>query len=218
MPKGKSIPYSAAEMDWLEANRAMVISEYHSAFVATFARDDVTAGQLHALRKRKGWKTGRTGQFAKGQEPVNKGKKCAPGTGGLHPNARRTQFKKGNRTGKANLNWQPVGTERVSEDGYRERKVHDGLPMHTRWQLVHRVEWEAVNGPVPEGYCLKCLGDRLNTDPSNWELIPRALLPRLAGGNRYRQVLAYDDAPDELKPAVLAVAKVEHAAREARKA
>ncbi|AIT81257.1 HNH endonuclease [Novosphingobium pentaromativorans] len=215
--KGRAIRYSPAEMDWLEAHRSMVISDYHRAFVAEFARDDVTAGHLHALRKRKGWKTGRTGHFAKGQEPVNKGKKCAPGTGGLHPNARRTQFKKGNRTGKANLNWQPVGTERVSEDGYRERKVHDGLPMQTRWQLVHRVEWEAVNGPIPEGYCLKCLGDRLNTDPSNWELIPRALLPRLAGGNRYRHVLAYDDAPDELKPAVLAVAKVEHAAREARK-
>lgn len=216
--KGRAIPYSEAELAWLEANRTMPIADYHAAFISTFPRDDVTAGHLHALRKRKGWKTGRTGQFVKGQEPVNKGKRCAPGQGGNHPNARRTQFKKGNRTGKANMNWQPIGTERVRDDGYRERKVHDGMPMHTRWQLVHRIEWEAVNGPVPEGYCLKCLGDRLNTEPSNWELIPRALLPRLSGGNRYRQVLAYDDAPEELKPAVLAVAKVEHAAREARKA
>jgi hypothetical protein len=33
---------------------------------------------------------------------------------------------------------------------------------------------------------LKCLdGNKQNTDPSNWEAVPRALLPRLAGGNRY---------------------------------
>lgn len=217
MPKGKLIPYSAAEMAWLEANRAMVISDYHRAFIAEFGREDVTAGHLHALRKRKGWKTGRTGHFAKGQEPMNKGKKCAPGTGGLHPNARRTQFKKGERQGVAVKLYKPVGAERLSKSGYRERKIHDGMPLQSRWRAVHLIEWEAANGPIPEGYCLKCLGDKLNTDPSNWELIPRALLPRLAGGNRYRHVLAYDDAPDELKPAVLAVAKVEHAAREARK-
>ncbi|CDO35034.1 Bacteriophage phi 1.45 protein-like protein [Novosphingobium sp. KN65.2] len=217
MPKGKFISYSAAEMAWLEANRAMVISDYHRAFIAEFGREDVSAGHLHALRKRKGWKTGRTGHFAKGQEPMNKGKKCAPGTGGLHPNARRTQFKKGERQGVAVKLYKPVGAERLSKSGYRERKIHDGMPLQSRWRAVHLIEWEAANGPIPEGYCLKCLGDKLNTDPSNWELIPRALLPRLAGGNRYRHVLAYDDAPDELKPAVLAVAKVEHAAREARK-
>ena len=34
---------------------------------------------------------------------------------------------------------------------------------------------------MPAGMCLKCKGGRSDTDPSNWELIPRALLPRLAG-------------------------------------
>lgn len=218
MPKGKNIPYSAEEMAWLEANRTMVIGEYHRAFVETFGRDDVSAVNLHSLRKRKGWRTGRTGCFAKGQEPHNKGKKCEPGKGGRHPNARRTQFKKGGRTGKAALNYQPIGTERISEDGYLERKVHDGLPMQSRWQLVHRIEWEAANGPVPADHCLKCLdGDKLNTDPANWECIPRALLPRLAGGNRYHRILAFDEAPVELKPTVLAIAKLAHMAREASK-
>jgi hypothetical protein len=40
------------------------------------------------------------------------------------------------------------------------------------------------------------------------------LLPRLAGGNRYRRVLAFDDAAPEIRPSILAIAKVEHAARQ----
>jgi hypothetical protein len=214
--KGSAIPYSADELAWIEARKDWVISDLHPAFAAAFGRDDVSLANLHALRKRKGWRTGRTGHFSKGQEPPNKGKACPPGKGGRHPNAQRTQFKKGNRTGKANSNYQPIGTERISEDGYRERNVHDGMPMQSRWQLVHRIEWEAANGPVPDGFCLKCLGDRLNTDPGNWTLIPRALLPRLAGGRR-KQYLAFDDAAPEVKPSILAVAQLEHRARTAKR-
>lgn len=217
MPKGKWISYSAEEMAWLEANHRLPIGDYARAFAERFGRNDVSAGNLHALRKRKGWRTGRTGCFEKGQAAWNKGKRCPEGKGGRHPNARKTQFKKGNRTGAANRNWQPVGTERISEDGYRERKVHEGLPLQSRWQLVHRIEWEAANGPVPPDHCLKCLdGDKLNTDPSNWECIPRALLPRLVGGNRYKNGLAYDAAAPEVRPVLLTIAKLEHAAREKR--
>jgi hypothetical protein len=215
--KGRAIPYSAPEMAWLEANRLLPISEYHAGFCGAFGRHDVTAGLLHSLRKRKGWKTGRTGCFVKGQEPVNKGTKCPPGTGGLHPNAQRTQFRKGARTGKAARNWKPVGTERISIDGYRERKIHDGLPMQSRWRLVHLIEWEMANGVIPAGHCLKALdGDRLNIDPSNWRLIPRTMLPALNGG-RHKRRPAYDEAADVLKPSLLALAEVETRARELRK-
>lgn len=218
MPKGVSIPYSAEEMAWLEANRAMVISDYARAFAARFGRE-VAAQNLHALRKRKGWKTGRTGCFEKGSTPLNKGKKCEPGKGGNHPNARKTQFSKGERRGVATKLWKPVGTERIAKDGYLERKINDDLPLQNRWRAVHLIEWEAANGPIPEGHCLKCLdGDKRNTDPSNWECIPRALLPRLAGGNRYRKVLAFDDASPELRPTVLAIAKLGHKARTSRQA
>lgn len=214
--KGRWIVYSAEEMAWLEANRTLPISDYTHQFQAMFDRSGVSAANLHALRKRKGWRTGRTGHFPKGLVPHNKGKKCAPGTGGNHPNARRTQFRKGNLP----HNTQYLGHERVSKDGYVEISIDEPNP-HTgyerRYVLKHKWLWEQANGPVPDGYALKCLGDRLNTDPANWELVPRALLPRLAGGNRYNPVLAYDDAPDELKPTVLAVAKVQHAARNVRK-
>ena len=216
--KGQNIPYSAAEMAWLESNRTMVIGEYHRAFCAEFGRQDVSAANLHAPRKRKGWRTGRTGCFEKGSAPHNKGKACEPGKGGRHPNARKTQFKPGAMGGRARALYKPIGTERLCKDGYLERKIHDGMPLQSRWRAVHLVEWEAVNGPVPEGHALKCLdGNRLNTAPSNWEPVPRAILPRLAGGTRKTKI-AYDDAPAELKPAILAVAELEHAARDRRAA
>lgn len=214
--KGHPIPYSAEEMAWLEANRAMVISDYHRAFCGTFGRSDASLVNLHSLRKRKGWSTGRTGCFVKGETPHNKGKPCAPGTGGRHPNARKTQFRKGQEPHNTHY----LGHERVSIDGYVEISVAETNP-HTgygrRYVLKHRHLWEQANGPLPEGFCLKCLGDRLNTDPSNWEAVPRALLPRLAGGNRYSRKLAFDDAHANLKPTILAAAKLEHGARVARK-
>lgn len=214
--KGRAIPYSADEMAWLETNRLMVVSDYHRAFVERFGRDDVSLVNLHSLRKRKGWKTGRTGCFEKGQEPPNKGKKCAPGTGGRHPNARRTQFKKGQAPHNTNY----LGHERVSKDGYIEISVDETNP-HTgferRYVLKHRWLWEKANGPVPESHALKCLdGNRLNCDPSNWEPVHRGVLARLNGG-RFRKTLPYDEAPAELKPTVLAVAKLKHAAHELRR-
>lgn len=209
--KGHPIPYSRAEIAWLEANRAMVISAYHLAFCEKFKRDDVSLVNLHSLRKRKGWSTGRTGYFKKGTEPPNKGKRCPPGTGGHHPNARRTQFKSGNLPHNTHY----LGHERLSKDGYVEISIGEINP-HTgferRYVLKHRWLWEKMHGPVPDGMCLKCKGERLNTDPSNWELIPRALLPRLDG----RFGRGYESAPAEIKPTILAVAKLEHEIRKTR--
>lgn len=202
--KGIYIKYSEAQLRWLKANRTMPIAEYHRAFCSRFRRRDVSMTNLNALRKRKGWRTGRTGCFEKGAVPHNKGKKCRAGTGGRHPNARKTQFKKGNLPHNTNY----LGHERLSKNGYIEISVDEVNP-HTgferRYVLKHRWLWEKMHGPVPAGMALKCKGDRLNTDPSNWELVSRALLPRLGG--RYGR--GYDKAPTELKPTIMAIAKLE---------
>lgn len=212
--KGRHLKFSKDEIAWLRDNATMPIADYHKAFCAAFGRTDMTAQKLHALRNRKQWKTGRTGQFVKGAAPMNKGKTCPPGRGGRHPNARRTQFKKGGLP--HNTKW--LGHERVSKDGYVEISVAQKNP-HTgygrRYVLKHRWLWEKENGPVPDGMMLKSKGDKLNTDPSNWQLVPRAIVPRLNGSKGTR--LAYDDAPDEIKPTILAVAKLEHQIRERTK-
>lgn len=211
--KGHWIRYSSGEISWIEANAELPASDLHAEFCTTFARHDVTLVNLVALRKRRGWRTGRTGRFSKGHESWNTGRKgsCAPGS-------EKGWFTKGERRGRAARMYKPIGTERFSRDGYLERKVHDGLPLQSRWCSVHRIEWEAVNGPLPKGMALKCLdGDKANTSPTNWECIPRALLPQLAGGNgRGQPILAYDDAPPELKPGVLALAKLKHAVNRKR--
>jgi hypothetical protein len=210
--KGHWISYSAEEMAWLEANRTLSIGDYHSQFVGTFSRVDVSASNLHSLRKRKGWKTGRTGCFEKGQVPLNKGKACPPGKGGRHPNARKTQFKKGALPHNTNY----LGHERVSKDGYVEISVDERNP-HTgferRYVLKHKYLWEKANGPVPEGMFLKCLdGNRLNTDPSNWEMLPRAAQVYLGG---FRGI-DYEAASPEVRPAIIALAKLKHASKKAR--
>lgn len=125
----------------------------------------------------------------------------------------RTQFKKGQRP----KNTKKPGDEYVSaKDGYVYLCVPQTNP-HTGFQhrfvLKHRYLWEQLNGPVPEGFCLKSRdGDRQNCDPSNWMCIPRAMLPRLSG----RWSLGYDQAAPELKPVVLAVAQLQHGAKQRR--
>lgn len=157
------------------------------------------AGRLDGLR-------GAGSRFAKGNVPANKGKPMP-----FHPNSAATRFTKGQVT--HNAKW--VGHERVTKDGYIEIKVA-GTNPYTGYQrrhvLKHKWLWEQANGPVPRGMALKCINsDRQNTDPSNWELVPRGLLVRLTLGRDY------DHAPDELKPTIMAVAKIEHAVAERRR-
>lgn len=204
---GRHLLFSNAEIEWLRTNCSKETGDYHRAFCAEFSRTDVTAAQLYGLRKREGWKTGRTGRFDKGHVPWTKGKKLPFNAGSA-----RTQFK----TGQQPPNTKYAGHERLGTHGYVEISVNETNP-HTgferRYVLKHRWLWEQAHGPIPDGMVLKCKGDPLNTDPSNWELVLRGLLPRLNG----RSGRGYDVAPDELKPTIMAVAKLEHRLRETKR-
>lgn len=121
------------------------------------------------------------------------------------------------RQGVAVKLWKPIGTERLSKDGYLERKINDDLPLQARWRAVHIINWEAVNGPLPKGMALKCLdGNKENRDPSNYEAVSRGVLARLNGG-RWKTRVAYDEAPTEIKPTVMALAKLEQQIHERTK-
>lgn len=202
---GRHLLFSRAEINWLRDNCTKSREEYYSEFRAAFPESVATAQQVHALRKREGWKTGRTGHFEKGAAPWSKGKKLP-----FNANSARTQFKKGQQPHNTKF----AGHERVrASDGYIEISVDETNP-HTgferRYVLKHRWLWEQEHGPVPEGMALKCKGNRRNTDPSNWELVPRAVLPRLNG----KFGRGYDSAPAEIKPTIMTVAKLEHRIRE----
>lgn len=205
--KGRHLEYLPEELAWLEENRAMPRADLHAAFCFRFGRGDVTAKNIKALCTRKGWATGRTGCFSQGQKPHNKGKAMP-----FHPNSAATRFK----PGATPPNHRPMGSERIGKGGYIEIKVPVANPYTghaTRFMHKHRWCWEQANGPLPKGMALKCLdGDRTNTDAANWEAIPRSLLPRLSG--RWR--IPYDAAEAEVKPVLMALAKLEHAAMTAR--
>lgn len=199
--KGTWIKYTTAELQWIERNRTMTRADLTAAFRAEFGRDDITVDNIKALCTRKRWATGRSGCFEKGFVPANKGKKMP-----YNANSARTQFK----PGQLPKNTKYLGHERVSKDGYVEISV-DQVNPHTgfgrRYVLKHRYLWEQKNGPVPKGHVLKSLdGNKLNTDPSNWELIPRAMIPLLQA----RYGMDYNAAEPELRPAIMAVAKLKH--------
>lgn len=206
--KGRAIKYSAAELKWIEAHKTGVRQKIHAAFCKRFGRQDVSLNNLKSLCKRNGWLTGRTGCYEPGRTPENKGKKMP-----FNANSAKTQFKKG----QLPSNTKHLGHERVNKDGYVEISIKEVNP-HTgyerRYVHKHRHLWEKENGPIPDGKCLKCLdGNKANTDPSNWEAIPRGILPRL--NSRFGR--GYDDAAPELKPTIMAIAKLEHKAREVKK-
>lgn len=200
--KGRT-KFSKAERAFLRHRQTMPRRELHAAFVEKFQRAISLEG-FKGLSERLGLRTGRTGQFEKGFVPANKGQKMP-----YNANSARTRFKKGQQP----PNTKYAGHERLDKSGYilvsvKETNPHTGFER--RYVLKHKWRWEQKHGPVPAGMALKCKGDKLNTDPSNWELVPRALLPRLNG----RSGRGYDDAPADLKPTIMAVAKLEHRVRE----
>lgn len=211
MSRGHPISYSAAELAWVKANATLPAPELHAAFCSAFGRHDVSQVNLMSLRKRNGWRTGRSGRIEAGNVPANKGK---PMPQHIRAKCAGTMFKKGNRP----HTHRGAGHESIdSKDGYTwlivdETNPYTGAP--TRRVLKHKYLWEQLHGPVPEGYCLKCIdGNRQNTNPANWEAIPRATLPFLNGHRGHD----YDSAPTEVKPAIMAVAKLKHAIGSAKK-
>ncbi len=171
--RAKRRHWSAAELDLLRANyadsktediaRALdrpVIAVYAKASALGLKKsaaflESPNAGRLDGKRDN-------GMRFVKGMTPWNKDTK---GTSGQHPNCRRTQFKKGEMHGAAQHNYVPIGTERINADGYLERKVTDDHPVPARrWVGVHRLIWEAANGPIPPGFVVCFLPGRKTTD------------------------------------------------------
>lgn len=99
---------------------------------------EYTITQIGAALQRYGLNTNIRSSFPKGNVPWNKGKK-----GYIGPN--RTSFKKGSIP----PNLRPVGSERVTVDGYTEVKTENG-----KWRLKHRLKYIELNGAIPRGYVI----------------------------------------------------------------
>lgn len=91
-------------------------------------------------------------RFQPGAVPWNKGTNFKAGG-----RSADTRFKKGEMSGAAQHNYLPIGSLRISKDGYLERKVTDNpaLMPARRWTAVHRLIWEAAHGPVPAKHVVR---------------------------------------------------------------
>ena len=87
-------------------------------------------------------------QFKAGFTPWNKGKHVTAGG-----RSAETRFKPGLAPSEA-ANYQPIGSLRLSKDGYLEQKTTDDqrIVPARRWVAVHRLVWIAAHGPVPAGH------------------------------------------------------------------
>jgi hypothetical protein len=104
------------------------------------------------------------GRFPPGGTPWNKGMKRVSFGG------EETRFKKGHRP----YTWVPVGSERVTDEGYLQRKMTDTGDTVNDWVEVHRLLWIEHRGEIPEG-CVVVFKDknRKNITIENLECISR---------------------------------------------
>lgn len=102
---------------------------------------EFTLNQIKGAIARYKLNTGFSGCFKKGSVPFNKGAKgiCAKG-------CEKTWFKKGQKP----INHRPLGSERITVDGYTEVKVEEP----NKWKLKHRLMWEKENGTISKGYAV----------------------------------------------------------------
>jgi len=120
-----------------------------------------------ACRLRRGDNVGAGTRFRPGHVPVNKGTRRP----GYSPGRMaKTQFKPGSKP----HTWRPIGTTRLSKDGYLQRKISDTGDSLSDWVGVHILVWREAHGPVPKGFAV-AFKDRNRTHITldNLELISR---------------------------------------------
>ena len=127
---------------------------------------NITSRTIKSYKANNKLNSGLTGKFRKGQTPHNKGKKMPKE---VYEKVKHTMFAKGN----VPPNHRPVGSERISKDGYIEVKVAEP----NKWRLKQRVVYEEAKGKIPEGCTMIFLdGNKRNFDIDNLRCITRSEL------------------------------------------
>lgn len=125
-------------------------------------------------------------RFRPGHRPWNAGLKGWNAGG----RSAETRFRPGN----VPPNWMPVGSYRVSTEGYLQQKVSDtGYPPRD-WLNVHRLVWQQQFGPIPDGYAVVFRPGMKTTvpyliTPDRLECIPRSELMRRNSRHRLPRAL-----------------------------
>ena len=127
---------------------------------------NITSRMIKSYKANNKLNSGLTGKFRKGQTPHNKGKKMPKE---VYEKVKHTMFAKGN----VPPNHRPVGSEKISKDGYIEVKVAEP----NKWRLKQRVVYEEAKGKIPEGCTIIFLdGNKQNCNIDNLRCITRSEL------------------------------------------
>ena len=154
--------YSPEMIDFILNNYKNISSMELTERFNDFFKTNVTIGQMQSFKCNRGLKSGYCSKFKKGVVPHNKGKRMSEEH---YKKAAPTMFKKGH----VPSNIRPVGSERISRDGYIEVKV-----SQNKWEKKHRAVWESVYGSIPKDCIILFLdGNKQNCDISNLEMIKR---------------------------------------------
>lgn len=114
---------------------------------------------------------GKDTRFKKGHENPWKGARLEDTPGFTREGIERmraTQFKKGQRP----HNYRPLGSKRLTVDGYYEIKTAEP----NKWELLHRVLWREAYGEIPKGMNVVFAdGDSQNLRLENLVLVDKAV-------------------------------------------
>lgn len=187
--------YTADQLQFLKVEYARLpLVQLAEKFNQRF-KTDLTPKRIKSTLERRGITSGRCPQFRQGNVPWNTGKKGSQG-------ANATSWKRGNLP----HNHRPLWSERINRDGCIEISVPEPNPytgFPTRFKLKHIWLWEQQNGPVPEGMVIVFRdGNNRNFDPANLLAVTRQELIAM-------NMHGYKSQPEELKPTILALSRLE---------
>ena len=157
--------YSEEQKEFIITNNYGKYSKELAEMFNQYFNTNITAKEIAYFRKNNKLKSGLTGQFKKGNVPHNKYKKQVEYMSKeAIERTKKTRFKKGNKP----KNYRPVGSERITKDGYIEVKVADP----NKWETKNKIIYKQYYGDIPKGHkVIYADGNKLNNDINNLILV-----------------------------------------------
>ena len=157
--------YSEEQKEFIITNNYGKYSKELAEMFNQYFNTNITAKEIAYFRRNHKLKSGLTGQFKKGNVAHNKGKKQIEYMSQeAIERTKKTRFKKGNKP----KNYRPVGSERITKDGYIEVKVADT----NKWETKNKIIYKQYYGDIPKGHkVIYADGNKLNNDINNLILV-----------------------------------------------
>ena len=157
--------YSEEQKEFIITNNYGKYSKELAEMFNQHFNTNITAKEIAYFRRNNKLKSGLTGQFKKGNIAHNKGKKQIEYMSQESiEKTKETRFKKGNKP----KNYRPVGSERITKDGYIEVKVADP----NKWETKNKIIYKQYYGDIPKGHkVIYADGNKLNNDINNLILV-----------------------------------------------